>query len=211
VAADAELSEDEFQSIYGRLEPLSPLQVGELFAGAEFEWWICGGWSAELAQVPRRLHADIEVGVRRDQLPEVRRWLANYHLWDVRSGTLRFLGPEDELPADQEQIWVRRNAYSPWLMDVMPTPVKGPLWVYKRDERLTRPLEQVVERRDGIPYQRPEVTLLYKARRVLERDEADFDAVAPHLSRADRAWLHDAIEMTEPPGHPWLERLARLA
>jgi hypothetical protein len=37
---------------------------------------------------------------------------------------------------------------------------------------------------------------------------APFAAVLPMLDPADRAWLCDAIELTEPIGHPWLARLA---
>jgi hypothetical protein len=60
---------------------------------------------------------------------------------------------------------------------------------------------------EGVPFQRPEITLLYKARRRAERDELDFDAIVPELSAADRAWLRAAIALTEPADNPWLERL----
>ena len=36
-------------------------------------------------------------------------------------------------------------------------------------------------------YQRPEITLLFKARRRVERDELDFEALIPVLDGADRA------------------------
>jgi hypothetical protein len=138
----------------------------------------------------------------------LREWLSDYHLWDIHAGTLTYLWPKVEVPDDHEQLWLRRDAHSPWLLDLMPTPVDGDTWLYKRDRRLTRPLDEVIRTAsDGIPRQRPEITLLFKARRRLPRDEQDFDAVLPTLSAADRAWLRDAIAMTEPPGNPWLERL----
>jgi hypothetical protein len=65
----------------------------------------------------------------------------------------------------------------------------------------------VVRRADGVPFQRPEITLLFKARRRWDKDEADFAAVVPALPSADRTWLREAIALTEPPGHPWLEKL----
>ena len=199
---------DEFQRIYGRYEALSPAQAAELFAGAPFRWWIAGGWSVELDPEPRRLHEDLEVAIPRDDLPEVREWLRGYHLWDTHAGSLRFLGPGVTVPVDHEQLWVRRDGYSPWLMDLMLTPVEGDTWHYKRDHRVSRPLAEIVTTGpDGIPRQRPEVTLLYKARRRLEKDEADFAAVVPRLEREDRTWLRDAIKLTEPEGHPWVERL----
>jgi hypothetical protein len=84
----AEIPFDEFQRIYGRVEPFSPAQVAELFAGAPFRWWVAGGWSVELDSKPRRSHEDIEIGIPREDLPAVREWLREYHLWDTNSGAL---------------------------------------------------------------------------------------------------------------------------
>lgn len=202
-----ELSFEEFQRIYGRVDALTPAAAASLFSGAPFRWWVCGGWSTELGAEQRRFHEDIEIGVPRADLAAVRAWLADFHVWDIHSGSLRLLRPTDELPDDHEQIWVRRDAYSPWLMDVMPTPVDGETWVYKRDHRLTRPMDDVVVQRDGVGYQRPEITLLYKAKHRRAKDEADFAAVVPMLSERDRVWLKDAMALTEPADNPWLELL----
>jgi len=203
-----ELSHEEFTRIYGPLEPMTLGQVKALFDGADFRWWICGGWSLELDEVPRRDHEDVEVGVARADLDAVRSWLADYHLWDIHTGTLTYLWPKLAVPDDHEQLWVRRDAESPWLMDLMLTPVDGETWFYKRDRRLTLPFsEAVVTGSDGIPRQRPEIGLLFKARRRAPRDEEDFAAVLPRLSDSDRSWLRAAIDLTEPPGNPWLELL----
>ena len=203
-----ELTQEEFERIYGRVAPLTLTQVRDLFGGADFRWWICGGWSLELDDDPRREHSDVEVGISRTDLPKVRKWLADYHLWDIHAGTLTYLADAVEVPDEHEQLWVRRDAYSPWLMDLMLTPVKGETWFYKRDRRLSRPYaEAITSGPDGIPRQRPEIGLLFKARRREARDEDDFAAVVPRLSGADRVWLRDAIKLTEPPGNPWLERL----
>jgi hypothetical protein len=68
--------------------------------------------------------------------------------------------------------------------------------------------EAITPGADGIPRQRPEIGLLFKARRRATRDEQDFAAVVPTLPAQDREWLRDAIALTEPPENPWLERLA---
>ena len=204
----AELTQDEFERIYGRVAPLMLTQLRDLFEGADFRWWICGGRSLELDDQPRREHSDVEVGIAREELPKVRDWLVDYHVWAIHAGTLTFMKADFALPDDHEQLWVRRDAYSPWLMDLMLTPVEGHTWFYKRDRRLTRPYaEAITTGRDGIARQRPEIGLLFKARRREPRDEADFAAVVPRLPDDDRRWLRDVIELTEPPGNPWLERL----
>ena len=203
-----ELSQEEFEGIYGRVAPLALAEVAQLFDGASFRWWIAGGWSLELDAQPRRHHDDVEVAIARDDLPMVREWLSDYHLWDIHAGTLTYLSPKVELSDDHEQLWLRRDAHSPWLMDLMLTPVDGETWLYKRDRRLTRPLSEVIRHdADGVPRQRPEIGLLFKARRRYPRDEDDFAAVVPTLSDDDRRWLRDAIALTEPADNPWLARL----
>jgi hypothetical protein len=199
---------EAFQRIYGPIRALSPAQAGELFRGAPFRWWVAGGWSVELGPEPRRFHEDLEVAFPRDALPALRVWLRDYHLWDTHEGALRFLAPDSVVPDDHEQLWVRRDGASPWLLDLMLTPVTGDRWHYKRDLRVSRPMDEVVRLgQDAVPYQRPEITLLFKARRRWDKDEADFEAVAPLLPAGDRGWLRNAIGVTEPADHPWLPRL----
>jgi hypothetical protein len=206
--APEELGFEPFQRIYGPIQALSPAEAAGLFDGAPFAWWVAGGWSVELDAEPRRFHEDLEVAVPRRDLPVIREWLGDYHLWDTYDGALRFLAPDAVVPPDHEQLWLRRDGYSPWLMDLMLTPVDGDTWFYKRDQRVSLGLGDVIRVGvDGVPYQRPEITLLFKARRRWERDEADFAAVVPRLEPAGRAWLCKAIAMTEPARHPWLERL----
>ncbi len=206
--APPELDFEEFQRIYGRVEALSPSEAAELFRGAPFRWWVAGGWSTELESVPRRFHEDLEIAVPHHDVPALREWLSDYHLWGTRPNGITYLVPGEPAPSEVEQLWLRRDAYSPWLMDLMLTPVEGDMWFYKRDHRVTRPLHEVIRvGSDGIPRQSPEVTLLYKARRRWARDEADFAAVVPGLSATDRQWLRDAIALTEPARHPWLDRL----
>ena len=137
-----ELTQEEFERIYGRVAPLTLTQLRDLFQGADFRWWICGGWSLELDEQPRRQHSNVEVGIARAELPKVRRWLADYHLWDIHAGALVHMSAGVELADDHEP-----------------------------------------------------------------RDEDDFDAVVPRPSDDERRWLRAAIELTEPVGNPWLERL----
>jgi hypothetical protein len=89
----------------------------------------------------------------------------------------------------------------------MREPSDGDTWIYRRDGRIRLPYDDVIERTaDGIPYGRPEIILLFKAKRVRPKDEADFAAVLPQLDASRREWLADALELTDP-GHAWLERL----
>jgi fructose-1,6-bisphosphatase/inositol monophosphatase family enzyme len=71
------------------------------------------------------------------------------------------------------------------------------------------PYERLIERTaDGVPYGRPEVILLFKAKHAgEEKNQADFADAVPRLDDARRAWLREALERVHP-GHKWLEELA---
>jgi hypothetical protein len=46
------------------------------------------------------------------------------------------------------------------------------------------------------------VQLLWKAKRVGAKDQADFDAVVPRLAGDERGWLSWAIDLAHPTS-PW--------
>jgi hypothetical protein len=203
-----ELTELEFARYYGPWSPLHPTAVQGLFDGAPFAWWVVGGWSLEAdPRVPRRQHVDIDVAVRADQADEVRAWLRDFHLWRTDTGSLGLLLPGETSPEGLEQMWVRRDAWSPWLMDVLLTPVEDSDWLYKRDHRVRRPLADLVRiGPDGVPYQAPEVGLLFKARHARDKDEGDLADCWARLADGERRWLRESLQLTSP-GHPWLARM----
>jgi hypothetical protein len=78
------------------------------------------------------------------------------------------------------QLWVRRDAHSPWLVDLLLTLTDGNDWLYMRDQGIRRPLATigfVVD--DGVKYLQHEIVLLFKAKPKRSKDEIDFD-VLPH-------------------------------
>lgn len=200
------LSEEEFQQVYGRWAPFTPRQVAELFDGAAFPWWIAGGWAAEASGAPARRHEDTDIAVLHDDLAAIRSWLSGFHLWEAHAGSLRPLLPGDELLPGRDGLWVRRDAESPWVCDLLLTPSRDGRWLCKRDERVSLPLDQIGRTIDGIPYLRPSIVLLLKAKALRDKDEEDFRGLLPHLPTGERAWLAQALD-TAHPGHPWRARL----
>jgi hypothetical protein len=122
-------------------------------------------------------------------------------------------GPQEATPlaearhrlAETHQTWAREPATDLWRFDVLREPSDGDLWVCRRDESIRRPYDRVIEwTDDGIPFGRPEIVLLFKARHAhRDRDQGDFEAVVPRLEPERRRWLADALERVHP-GHPWL-------
>ena len=152
---------------------------------------------------PPRHHEDTDVAVRLDDLDELRKDLADWHLWEANSGTLRPLLSGDALTDGCEQLWARRNARHAWQLDLQLDRSTGE-WVFKRDARIRVPWERALHTVNGIPYLRPEIALLHKAH--LDRPKDREDLAAARLDPGARAWLADALKQV---GNHTLANLVR--
>src|ERR1044071_604988 len=117
---------------------------------------------------------------------------------EAHAGSLRPLLPGDGLRPGRGGLWVRRNAESPWVCDLLLTPSRDGQWLFKRDPRVTLPLEQLGRTIDRIPYLRASVVLLHKAKALREKDRQDFDGMLPRLGQGERAWLDQSLAITHP-------------
>lgn len=212
------MDDAEFEKLYGPWADLTPHDVARMFDGYEGLWWIAGGWSLEAFTGIARPHGDIDPSVLRAELPALRRHLAGrLHVWMASSGALKPLvsdnrpdaAADDVLLEGTGQLWTRPDAAHPWEYDILLSPGTRDEWRYKRDQRIRMPMTDALWETGGIRYLQPEIQLLYKAKGLREKDQADFDATLPFLDARRRTWLKDALERTLP-GHPWLARLAQV-
>lgn len=206
-----DLSDEDFTQLYGAWTPHTPQDAAELLDGYAGSWWVVGGWAAEAFTGVSRSHEDVDIAIRRGDLGKFREHLAaRTHIWRNDSGTLSPImadDPDDRFPQDFLQMWLRRNAASPWEYDVICDPAEPGQWVNRRLLSMTLPLDSATwVDGGGIRYINPEILLLFKARQAWPRDEADFAAIVPLLDEHQRAWLRDTLAQVHP-GHAWLERL----
>lgn len=201
-----DLSESDFLTWYGRWESPEPTQVAGMLAGSGVRWWIAGGRAVDAASGTTREHDDTDVAIAADDLPALREHLSHLCLWQPRLGTLTPLFPGTEPGEGHEQLWARADADSPWLLDILLTPVEGDEWLFKRDHAIRLPLSRAVRPVDGVPYLAPEVVLLHKARTIRPKDIRDFEVTVDHLDAEARRWLRDALDR-HLPDHPWTSRL----
>lgn len=85
---------------------------------------------------------------------------------------------------------------------------EGGDWIYRRDERIRRPLDEL-NGPASTPERRvlaPEIRLLYKSKSRRPKDDTDFAACRPSLSESQRRWLSDALRQTSA-SHDWLQEL----
>jgi hypothetical protein len=179
-------------------EPWRPEQI-------DLPWAVAAGWAIDLfLGGDHREHGDLEVAVPRPRFGELLPLLDAFELW-VPIGDGKGLMPFDP-DSESHQTWARDGEL--WRFDLFREPADRDTWVCRRDERLRMSYAELIRRTpDGIPYVRPDVTLLFKARHSEEeKNEVDFAAALPQLSGEERAWLRSALELVHPE-HEWVTRL----
>ena len=172
-------------------------------------WYVAAGWGIDLfLGGQHREHEDLEIAVPNTGFDEIVDALTGLEICVITA-------PQEATPlaeardrlGETHQSWVREPATGLWRFDVFREPSDGDTWLCRRDESIRLPYDQVIEwTDDGIPYCRPEIALLFKAKHVRDRDQADFEAVAPRLEPERRRWLADALERIHP-RHPWVTAL----
>ena len=193
-------------------EPWTPRQAMHVLRDVEAPWYVAAGWAISLhLGEQHREHEDLEVAVPATRFAEVAAALSGHDLYvPGRIGDIGFLQPLASAAvalADSHQTWVRDRSTGHWRLDVFREPSHGGEWSCRRDESIRLPYERVIARTDdGIPYLRPEFVLLFKAKHVRAKDEADFRAVVPTMEPAARAWLAETLGRVHP-AHVWIERL----
>jgi Aminoglycoside-2''-adenylyltransferase len=184
-----------------------PAEAARLLAGVRAPWCVTAGWAIDLfLGDERRAHDDLEIAVPDARFAEVSGALADYELFvPCGPNLVRPFAPG----AESHQTWVREPESGRWRLDVFRDPSDGGTWICRRDERIRLPYRELIEHtNEGIPYARPEIVLLFKAKHhALPKNEADFSDTLRRLQPARRRYLADLLTLTRP-DHPWTERVA---
>lgn len=185
----------------------SPGQVAQHLAGITTPWCVAAGWALDLfLGTQTRPHGDIEIAVPAAAFPEVRGRFPGYAFDAVGSGRIWADAAPDVLAATH-QTWLRDRTTGNYLLDVFREPHDGETWICRRDETIRLPYSQIIHHTPGgIPYLAPELVLLFKAKRALAKDQADFDAAIPRMTAAQRQALAELLSRVHP-GHRWLASL----
>ncbi len=198
------LGPEEFKRWYGGWAPLDPTTIADFMTGFDRPWWIIGGWSLEAFTGIHRDHEDMDISILSSDAEAFRLFLGErWTGWNVDNSWFR---PFDHRFTDvrpDSQVWVRRDAQSPWVLDVPFTPDTAGRWTNKRNPDHTEDLDEVTwVAADGLRYQRPEVTLMFKAAQVREKDRHDAHVPLPRLDEGARSWLRQAVARIDP-HHEW--------
>ena len=199
-----------FEPDVSKWDAWRPDEVARRFDGVSVPWYVAAGWAIELfLGEQQREHEDLEIAVpntRFDELAGVLEGLEVCVITD-RAEATPLAEARDRL-IDTHQTWIREPATGCWRFDVFREPSDGDTWICRREPAIRMPYSRLIEwTNDGIPYGRPEVVLLFKAKHAhQEKNADDFEVVVPRLEPERRTWLRDALERVHP-GHKWLEAL----
>ena len=199
------MDDEELDRWYGAWDPLDPPGLAALMAGFDRPWWIVGGWAIEAFTGVPREHEDVDLSILACDIPAFRAHLGTaWTPWSNHGGTFRPLNDTfPEVLSVESQIWIRRSARDPWVVDLPITPDRDGSWTSKRDPEHVAPVEDVTwVAEDGIRYLRPEVVLLYKAILHRPKDDRDLAVTWPLLEPDRRLWLREALGRLYP-DHPW--------
>ena len=188
----------------------SPDDVARRLAGIDVPWYVAAGWAIDLfLGGNHRAHEDIEIAVPGSRLEETLDALSEVELFWAGEPPGFVVPFRSDKPDGSHQTWVREPETGAWRLDVFSEPSEGETWICRRDARIRMPYVRLIERTaDGIPYGRPEVMLLFKAKAARAKDDDDLAAVLPLLEPERQQWLADALALVHP-GHRWLDALHR--
>jgi aminoglycoside-2''-adenylyltransferase len=192
-----------------RWEPLGLEELKQLLAPVSAPWWLAGGRGLDLfIGHETRTHVDIDIAVLRRDQQAFREALGK---WDVQIAHAGEFIPwkrgEAITNPEHHEIWARESKDGPWRLELLLEESDGKRWRFRRNERIGLNVADL-GRSDasGIPFIRPEVTLLYKSKSPRPVDETDFLYLLPRLDVAQKGWLVGGL-YTIDPTHRWIERL----
>ena len=194
----------------GSIEKLHalPLRVAAIMDGFGPGWFVAGGWAIDLflGKITRP-HDDIEIAVFRKDQAALHDCLDGWLLRKVVGGELCEWRRGEWLGPPVHELHCLNEAAEPPQFEVLLNETSGDEWVFRRNEKVRRPLAELHLSSDsGVKFLAPEVVLLYKSKNPREKDERDFAAVAGRLDAERRRWLRGAIAACHS-GHHWLRRL----
>jgi GrpB-like predicted nucleotidyltransferase (UPF0157 family) len=192
------------------------VELARGLADAPARWAVHGGWALDLAAgAPSRHHEDVDVAVDAAGAAALLDALADRGArvaWVIAGEPAAYLPRR----AGEAHPGGGHQAHARWghrWIDVVLEPWAPDAWRYRRDPRVTLPLDRALRRVAvagvTVPVLAPEVVLLFKATAggrstPRPKDDADLARALPSLDAAARAWLRAGL----PAGHPWRGRLA---
>jgi hypothetical protein len=175
-------------------------------------WWIAGGMALDLyAEYKIRFHEDIDIGILRKDFIKVQSDLSSkWKFYRPQQPEFIEILNNELLPKEVHQVWIRKNLNRFWAMEMVIDESINDTWIYRREDSIRLPLKEIINtNKEGIPYLKPEIQLLYKggSHQIREKDKKDMLTILPMLNNSQIEWLINALSKQFPDGHDWIKVL----
>ncbi|MEK4627540.1 hypothetical protein MKZ17_04870 [Solibacillus sp. FSL R7-0682] len=180
--------------------------VTSIMTGFDKAWFIAGGWAIDLfIGEETRKHEDIEIAIFRKNQMNLKTYLKEWDIKKVIKGEFYHWGNEYlELPIHE---LLATNRITGEKIEILLNEIEGNNWVFRRDSRISYPHDLIFSYSEtGIPYLKPEVVILYKAKNTRQKDHQDFLKIKDLLNIEKRQCLRTALEL-HAPKHKWIHYL----
>jgi hypothetical protein len=185
-----------------------PLKIAALMRNFQSDWFIAGGWAIDLylGKISRP-HVDIEIAIfRRDQIA-LQNYLNDWVLQKIDDSVSSVWNRNEFLELPVHEIHCFHKTSELRNFEVLLNENNENEWIYRRNERVTKPLTKIYSTTDsGIKFLRPEIVLLYKSKNPRAKDKQDFESVVKRLDAESKKWLGNALTICDSK-HDWLQKL----
>lgn len=190
-------------------EPWDPITVDEAqarFATFDVDWWVAGGLAIDLFLGWRtRPHEDLDLEmfkIDRDILFDV---FDGWELFFVSESRLHRWHRGMDMAPEVFGVWGRPSKAAPWAVEIMLADGDGDTWRFRRDNEISFDRARLTASTvSGVRYCRPEVQLLFKAKKCRPKDDLDMVRCLHRLDPGQRSWLSESLGRIDPT-HPWLD------
>ncbi|MGD6856963.1 nucleotidyltransferase domain-containing protein [Bacillus infantis] len=173
--------------------------------GFEKPWFVAGGWAIDLfIGKQTRPHADLEIGIFREDQKALKGQLADWEFRKAVNGSLiTWNGEYLKLPVHEIHATDRVHNQQ---AEILLSEREEGRWIFRRNFDISCPAaEAILFTEDDIPYLNPQIVLLFKLR-ARTKDQADFQVARDFLSKDQRYWLKRSIQQMDI-HHSWISYL----
>lgn len=114
------LSQAEVVRLYGpwaRRTPEDAVDLPDCYPGA---WWVAGGWAIDAFAGTSREHGDLDIGIPRDELPQLISYLRHrLDAWAADGSLTPLIDGTEDMPTECGNVWLRSGGAEPWEYDVL--------------------------------------------------------------------------------------------
>lgn len=172
----------------------------------DIDWILAGGIALEqFVGRSYREHGDIDVLIKREDQHKIYGQIEAERIFiATRKGKLSPAEPNQYYDKPIQDIWILDPTQTHWSLQIMLFDLLGERWVYKRNEQINLLLNDIYFEKDGVKILKPEIQLLYKSKNIREKDQQDYEKIAPLLADNAMAWLKNSLT-TCYGHHTWLK------